>query len=242
VTLAQFVAACKLDTLAEVPKVCHLAFYHLKKDGAEEFSAGDCAKWLDDLHLPKPNTSRLAVNLTKCRDTVRGSNTGLFRLHHTYRKKMEELYPQFAEKSQEVVDHGTILPPVLYEKTRGFVESLARQINRSYEENIFDGCAVLMRRLEEVLLIMAYQHLQIDAEIKDGSGNYVLLEGIVSNAQSNTTLNLGRNSKKTIEKIREMGNYSAHQIHYQCRREWIQEKIEEYRALVTELLSKAGLR
>ncbi len=99
-----------------------------------------------------------------------------------------------------------------------------------------------MRRLEEVLLILSYQHLKLDAEIKDGGGNYRMLEEIVSNAQSNTTLNLGRNSRKTIEKVREMGNYSAHQIHYQCRREWIQEKIEEYRALVTELLSKAGLR
>lgn len=241
-TLAQFVTICKLDTLQEVPKACHLAFYYVKREGVEEFSATDAAKWLDDLHLPKPNTSRLSGNLKASRDTVRGSKQGLFRLHHSYLKKMDELYPQLSQKSQEVVDHGTILPPILYEKTRGFIESLAKQINRCYEENIFDGCAVLMRRLEEVLLIMSYQHLNVDGEIKDSQGNYVLLEAIVSNAKSNTTLNLGRNSKKTIEKIREMGNYSAHQIHYQCRREWIQEKIEEYRALVTELLSRAGLR
>lgn len=55
---------------------------------------------------------------------------------------MGELYPQLSQKSQEVVDDGTILPPVLYEKTRGFIESLAKQINRSYEENIFDGSLV----------------------------------------------------------------------------------------------------
>jgi hypothetical protein len=93
-----------------------------------------------------------------------------------------------------------------------------------------------------VLLISAYQKLKIDDEIKDGNGNYKMLEAIVTNAQANKTLALSRNGKQTIEKIRELGNYSAHQITYQCRREFIQEKIEEYRALVNELLHKAGLR
>lgn len=36
-------------------------------------------------------------------------------------------------------------------------------------ENIFDGCAVLMRRLEEVLLILSYAHLKIEAASKDGT-------------------------------------------------------------------------
>ena len=94
------------------------------------------------------------------------------------------------------MDDGTILPPVLYEKTRGFIESLAKQINRSYEENIFDGCAVLMRRLEEVaLLIMSYEHSKIELAIKDASGNYVMLERIVTDAANNATLGLGRNTR-----------------------------------------------
>jgi hypothetical protein len=82
-----------------------------------------------------------------------------------------------------------------------------------------------MGRLEEVLLISTYQKLKIDDEIKDGNGNYKMLEAIVTNAQANRTLALGRNSKLTIEKIREMGNYSSHQITYQCRRAFIQEKL-----------------
>ncbi len=241
-TLARFVGECKLATLAEVPKACHLAFYHLKKEGVTEFSASDCAKWLDALNLPKPNPSRLTDNLKQSRDTVNGSKPGLFRLHHSYITKMDAAYSQLAEKSQEVMDDGTILPASLYDKTRGYIESLAKQINRSYEENIFDGCAVLMRRLEEVLLIMAYDHLGITATIKDANGNYLLLERIVNNAESNTTLNLSRNSKKSIDVFRELGNYSAHKITYTCRREYIKEKIDEYRALVDELLHKAGLR
>ena len=70
-----------------------------------------------------------------------------FRLHHNRIKALEAQFPRLSVKSQEVVDDGTILPASLYGGTRGYIESLAKQINRSYEENIFDGCAVLMRRL-----------------------------------------------------------------------------------------------
>ena len=98
-----------------------------------------------------------------------------------------------------------------------------------------------MRRLEEVLLIMAYQNLAIEAEIKDGN-NYRTLEKIVSNAQGNGKLALSRPSREMSERIREMGNLSAHGISYQCSREFIDEKKEGYRALVQELLTKAGLR
>jgi hypothetical protein len=242
VTLAQFVAASHLSTLTELARSCHLAFYHLKKESVAEFTANDCAKWIGTLSLPKPNTSRLADKLKASGDTVKGAKPGYFRLHHTYLQQMDATYPQLSEKSQEVIDEGTILPPVLYQHTRGYIESLAKQINGSYEHNIFDGCAVLIRRLEEVLLILAYDHLGIAAEIKDGNDNYFLLEKIVKNAEANPKLNLSRNSKKSIDVFRELGNYSAHKITYTCRREYIKEKIDEYRALVDELLHKAGIR
>jgi hypothetical protein len=99
-----------------------------------------------------------------------------------------------------------------------------------------------MRRLEEILLIMSYEHHKIESTIKDGNGNYVLLERIVADAASNKTLNLGRNTKRDIEVFRELGNYSAHKIHYTCKREYIQEKIDKYRAMIDELLHKAGIR
>jgi hypothetical protein len=54
-------------------------------------------------------------------------------------------------------------------------------------------------------------------------------------------LNLSRNSKKSIETIRELGNFSAHKISYTCRREYIEQKVSEYRALVEELLHKSGI-
>ena len=74
---------------------------------------------------------------------------------------------------------------------------------------------------------MSYEHLNIASTIKDGSGNYFLLERIVADAANNSTLSLGRNTKKDIDVIREFGNYSAHKMYYLCKREYIQEKIDK---------------
>lgn len=240
--LDAFAEAAGFATLNELEKAIHLAFFYLKTASVAEFSATDCAGWVHARGFSRPNVTRLSDRLAATGDTIRGSRPAYFRLHNTRLKELEQKFPQLNVKSQEVADRGTVLPPALYDRTRGYIESLARQINRSYEENIFDGCAVLMRRLEEVLLILAYEHLKIADQIKDANGNYLLLEGIVKNALNNTTLGLSRNSKTSIETFRVLGNYSAHKITYTCKREYIKEKIDEYRALIDELLHKAGLR
>jgi hypothetical protein len=242
VTLEKFVSESKLDTLQELEKALLLAFFYLRKENLAEFSASGCASWMNDLHLGKPNVTRLEDKLKRSPRTVSGAKRGLFRLHHTYLKELDSIYPQFAQKSQEVMDDGTILPPAVYEKTYGYIFTLAKEINSSYEHNIFDGCSVLMRRLEEVLLILSYQKLGIDGAIRDANGNYFLLEAIVKDAVGNLKLDLSRNSKTTVEEIRKLGNYSAHKITYICRREYIKEKIDDYRALIDELLNKSGAR
>jgi len=99
-----------------------------------------------------------------------------------------------------------------------------------------------MRRLVEVLLILSYRKLNIESAIHDNSGNYEMLEKIVNNAKTNSILGLSRNSKSSLDIFRQLGNFSAHKIEYMCRREYIQPHIQEYRALVVELLHKAGLR
>lgn len=242
-TLAKFIELSELAKCTEVEKACLLAYYHLKREAVEEFTAKDYARWIEGHNFSVPNVTRLTDRLKASPHTIKGSKAGILRLKHHYLRQMDAKFPQLAEKSQDVTDHGTILPLILYENTRGYISSLAKQINVSYENNAFDGCAVLMRRLEEVLLIMSYEKLGIQAAIKDpATDTYLMLERIVTNAAGNATLNLSRNARTDIDTFRELGNYSAHKITYLCRREYISEKIDKYRALVDELLHKAGLR
>ena len=239
-TLDQFANASGLNSLAEVEKVCYMAFFYLKTKGAQEFSVADAAQWITGYGLPAANRSRLEKRLKESSKTQKAPRG--FKLKLDFVKELEGKYPQVGEKSQEVIEHGTILPEVDYQKTRGYIESLAKQINACFEHNIFDGCAVLMRRLVEVLLILSYRNLKIDLAIQDSNGNYFMLDGIINDAKTNSTLALSRNSKNNLDTFRQLGNFSAHKIEYTCRREYITPHIQEYRALISELLHKAGIR
>jgi hypothetical protein len=241
VTLDQFAEKSGLRDLTEVERVCHLAYFFLRKEKREEFSVLEAAAWLTGYGFANPNRSRLTDRLQASANTVRGPHGG-GKLHVDYFKEMERKYPELNEKSQEVIEHGTILPEIDYQKTRGYLEALAKQMNAAYEHNIFDGCAVLMRRLVEVLLILSYRHLGIENEIQDANGNYLMLDGVINNAKQNQRLALSRNSKQHIDTYRQLGNFSAHRIEYVCRREYIQPHIQDYRALIVELLHKAGIR
>jgi hypothetical protein len=239
-TLDQFATACDLANLSETERACHLAFFYLKTKNTEEFTTSDAATWLVAYGFSTPNRTRLDKRLRETRSIIRGK-TG-HKLSLGFVREMEGKYPALSLKSQQIVDEGTILPEIDYENTRGYIESLAKQINASYEQNIFDGCAVLMRRLVEVLLILSYRKLQIEATIQDSGGNFLMLEAIVSNAKNNTTLGLSRTSKPFLDTFRDLGNFSAHRVEYICRREYISPHIPNYRALVVELLHKAGIR
>ena len=237
----QFGAACDIDGQREVERACLLAFFYLRTAKKDEFTVAEAAHWLADYGFATPNRTRLDQNLRASGNTVRGQRGG-YKLNLAYVTGLDTAHPQLQEKSEEILDHGTILVEAEYKGTRSYIETLAKQINRSYEENIFDGCAVIMRRLLEVMLILAYKKLGSEAAIQDVDGNFKMLEGIINDAKTNSTLGLSRNSKELLEVFRKLGNFSAHKIEYTCHRQYIQPHIMDYRGIITELLYKAGLK
>jgi hypothetical protein len=242
VTLDQFIKDVDLFGQTELEKVRLMAYYMQETTGSPDFTAAEASDWLVKLSLPEPNRSRLRSRLAKSRAFVRGGTKDSFRLHGREFERLRAQLPNVGEPSEEVISADTILPSILYENTRGFIESLGKQINASFEHNIFDGCAVLMRRLVEILLILAYQRLSIDGEITNASGDYVMLDSIITNARANKTLALSRNSKANVDEFRTLGNFSAHKIFYNARRGDVRKHIVEFRALVEELLYKSGIR
>lgn len=240
--IEEYSFATGLINADELEKVKFLAFYFHKTEGKMEFSSPDVAAWFSARHFSQPNMSRLTRKIRESSSFIKGSANGFYRLHAIELDDLQSQFPGLSSGSEEVVSDDTILPKPIYENTRGFVESLAKQINASFEYNIFDGSAVLMRRLLEILLILSYEHLNIEAEIQDNDGNYVPLERIITNAKSNKSLRLSRDTKKVLEEFRKLGNFSAHKIYYNCRRRDLVDVLRPYRAAVEELMYKCGIR
>jgi hypothetical protein len=240
--LEQFSKKADLLSKTEVEKVRLLAFFFLKSADLQQFQVTDVSKWFCVLSLPSPNRTRLGNNLRKSRKFARGDHQDAFRLHAREISALEKEFPELEQKSEEIISDDTILPETLYVKTRGYIESLAKQINASYEHNIFDGCAVLMRRLIEILLILSYENHGIESKIKDSSGNYKILDRIIADAKSDKTLSISRNTKSCLDDFRVLGNFSGHRIYYNCKRQDIRKLMLDYRAAVEEFLYKAGIR
>ena len=142
-----------------------------------------------------------------------------------------------------IEQHETILPNNMFNCLSTNFQSLYKQINASYENNLYDCTAVLMRRLLESLLVLSYQNAGIEYEIMDNNNAFHLsLDGIIKNAKQNSILALSANTKKDLLLFKDLGNYSAHKIWYNCTQQDIKPHILKYRVIIEELLYKSGIK
>lgn len=240
--LANYSKKTELNDKVQIEKVRYLAYYYLRVNNLDQFGISDVSEWFDNLNYPIPNSSRLRTNFKKSKKFIRGSVSDSYRLHAREIQLLDSEYPELVIKSEDIIAPDIVLPQSLFENSRGFIESISKQINSSYDNNVFDGCAVLMRRLLEILLILSYENNGIENTIKDTQGNYILLNKIMKDATSNQTLSLSRNTKGCLDDFRHLGNFSAHKIYYNAKRSDLEKILLDFRAAIEELLYKSGIK
>ena len=224
----------------EVEKVAYLAFYQLQINAQVDFIIDEVENWFKALHFSEPNASRLISNLKASSDFTRGERPKSFKLHAKKIKELQSLIPDISIKSTDIDSDGSILPNSLLDGKRSYIQQFGKQINSAYTNNIFDGCAVLMRRMVEVCLIHTYENLGIDSQIRYGPTKYKDLKEIIKDAITNPDVNLTPDTKDCLDEFRELGNLSAHQLYYNCKPEEINRVKKKFRLLVEELFNKAG--
>jgi len=147
------------------------------------------------------------------------------------------------EDTVTIKQSGTILPDDVFSGLPKNVRALCEQINASYENNLYDCTAVMMRRLLEGLLVLSFQSAGIESEITDKSGkHHISLDNIIKNAEQNSVLALSANTKKDMALFKDLGNYSAHKIWYNCTQGDLKPHILKYRAIIEELMYKSGTK
>jgi len=135
-----------------------------------------------------------------------------------------------------------ILPHAIVRKTRPYIEKIVFQINGCYEKGWFDGCAVMMRRLLETLIIECFEKHQIADRIKNPRGDFLFLADLIDKAVQETTWNLGRNTKHALPKLKSLGDLSAHSRRYVAHREDIDKLSGDFRIACQELIYLAQLK
>lgn len=220
--------------------VCFIC-YHFESVNQEGVTIREINQYFEKSHLAKYNPTILKDNLRKSKNVIVSTRSGSYKPARNCIEEFNSKYPFLSIKSEEVITDNKILPDTLYLNTRGYIESLAKQINASYEHNIFDGCAVLMRRLFEILLIHSYEHTNRIEDIKENEG-YKNLSFIINYTLSNNPFPLSKEVKEVFDDFRVIGNFAVHKVQFNCKRKDIDNIRLTYRLTIEELLYSAGIK
>jgi hypothetical protein len=239
-----FVKTNDLESKTQHEKAKLLSYYHYKERGETVFTMALISELMVNAGFNAPHTSRLKESLTRGnREKVfipSKTKAGTLEFIPFVLQEMESSIGKAWKDTSTVISDGELIDEIKFCGKRDYLTRLIKQINSSYKNNCYDACAVLMRRVFEILLISSYQEFKIDDVIKSSDGNYFMLERIVKDAKNNTTLKLSR-IKNEFDTIREIGNNSAHSITYTAGQKDIKDIKNAYRLMLDELYNKAGL-
>lgn len=234
--------AVALDDCNQTEQAVLLCYFHNKCTDEQVFDMKGIQELFSDAGYSKINSSRVKKNLLGKNQMriPKGLKTSLEFVPTVY-QELNQKYASLWEDTDTITSNSELIDENKFGGKRQYLTRLIKQINHSYIHNCYDAAAVLMRRLFEVLLVLSYQNIGIDNEIKDPSGKgYIMLEGIVSNAKNNQTLKLSR-IKNEFDSFRMVGNFSAHNITYIAGKKDIDDIKLNYRVMLEELFNKAGL-
>lgn len=232
----------ELDNHSQTEQAVLLCYFHIKSTDEQVFDMKVVQELFSDAGYSPINSSRVKKSLIENKQMriPKVMKTSLEFVPAVY-QELDQKYASFWEDTDTITSDSELIDEIKFGGKRKYLTQLIRQINHSYANNCYDAAAVLMRRLFEVLLVLSYQNMGIDNEIKDSSGKgYVMLERIIGNAKGNQTLKLSR-IKSEFDAFRMVGNFSAHNITYTAGKKDIDDIKLNYRVMLEELYNKAGL-
>lgn len=136
---------------------------------------------------------------------------------------------------------NAVVPMSIVRHTRGYIERIANQVNGCYQNGWYDGCAILVRRLIETLIIESFEKHHITGNIKTGNGEFLYLRDLIDKCIQEPTWNLSRNCKKALPKLKDIGDKSAHSRRFIAQRFDVEPLIADIRLVVQELVYLAEL-
>ena len=242
--IIDFVTANRLESKTQVEKAALLCYFHYKEYNEALFTMCKITELLVNAGFNAPNTSRLKDELTRGKGKaflLSKASKGAMEFVPAFLQKLERDLGEAWTDTTTITSDSQLIDETKFCGKRQFLDRIIKQINHSYAHNCYDACAVLMRRLFEILLILSYQNLVIDGEIRDtSSSGYLMLEKIVISAKGNSVLKLSR-IKDEFDTFRKVGNFSAHNITYTAFKKDIDDIKLNYRVMLEELYNKTGL-
>lgn len=210
-----------------------LWFFDDQKVGAG-MSSGDLTRIIFKSGLGNPHSTKLAERLKKSGAVL--STASGFQLKPLHKSKLAARFGGLISKRPLTNHEKGYLPKAVWHPTRGFIHKVCEQLNGCYEAGYYDAACVLARRLVETLIIECYVTQKREAEIQGSDGNYLMLRDLANVALNKSPLNLGRDAKKALPEVKEIGDRSAHTPRFNAVQADLDKLQSGLRVLVDELI------
>lgn len=234
--------AVLLDSKKQVDQAVLICYYHYKETGESQFEPKGIQALFSDFGFNAINVTRVKNALIEKRKmrTITGMHNTI-EFIPTILQELESQHASLWNDTENIESSSELIDENKFCGKRGYIDKLIKQINHTYSHNCFDACAVLMRRLFEILLVLTYQKTGNEAAITRSDGTHLMLEGIVKDAVQNKRLGIPSRISKNFEAFREVGNNSAHSITYTAGQKDITDIQRDYRVMMEDLYNRAGL-
>lgn len=239
--IGQFCGGLKNLGLNQTQQALAILWAYDEKTPDVIMSSGEISKIIFETGLGSPNSTQLGERIKKSGMVI--ASTKGFRLKALSRSQIREwVHPLLGAEKPSVDQDLGYLPQGVWKDTRGYIEKVCVQLNGCFQFEFYDAASVMLRRLIETLIIECYEHLKREHEIKDSDGNYHMLKALVEKAVDGTGLNMGRDAKKTLREVKELGDRSAHNRRYNAIQADLEKIQSGVRVAVDEMISLASLR
>ena len=141
------------------------------------------------------------------------------------------------EQIPVVINGRDLIDLSIVDNAPNYIIDVLKEANFCYKYSLYNGCAVLLRKATENLIIEAFDKKGRLSEIQDSNGDFFTLKNlIITMLNTQPPLwNLSRNIKKSLNEIKKIGDLSAHNIKYNARKSDIDSIIEDYRLSLQEI-------
>jgi hypothetical protein len=239
--LHQFCSNLQKLSLNHPKQALSILWFHDEKTPDIVMSSGQISKIIFEAGLGNPNSTQLAKLIRKTGMVIPRAQG--FQLKTLSRSQIREwLHPILGDTKPPVDQDLGYLPREVWHDTRGYIEKVCTQLNGCFQFEFYDAASVMLRRLIETLIIETYEHLKRENEIKDNDNNYVMLRELVVRATGSGGISLGRDTKKALSDVKELGDRAAHNRRYNAVKADLEKIQSGVRLAVDEMLNLASLR
>jgi len=148
-----------------------------------------------------------------------------------------------ADEVPETFASDTLIDSNLFDKTRGYFKKLVYQINVSYNSSCYDACALLIRKLVELLIEDIYESQGRVSEIVNPNSKRLFgLGQLISTLMADNHWKLNQHVEAGLNIVKAQGDKSAHNRRYNARKSDIDKMQPFLRDISEELLYLAKIK